>query len=129
MTRKRAGGTAVDRRLMPRLAAPVIYRRSGSDLFHHRRSSVDVSAAGMRVQSDEPLRPGDRLDLDLLPPGGPPIRLWAMVAWVESLPTGADALYEVGLQFVDIADEDRQRLASLLVRAADGRPSPAAGHA
>jgi len=129
MTRKRAGNSAVDRRRMPRLAAPVIYRRSGSDLFHHRRSSVDVSAAGMRVPSDEPLQPGDRFELDLLPPGDSPIRLWAMVAWVESLPAGADALYEVGLRFIDIADQDRQRLASLLVRAADSRPSPAAGHA
>jgi c-di-GMP-binding flagellar brake protein YcgR len=129
MTIKRAAKPAGDRRRMPRLAAPVIYRQSGSDLFHHQRSSVDVSAGGMRALSDEPLRPGDQLELDLLPPGDSQIRMWARVAWIERLPDGADASYEVGLQFTDIADEDRQRLASLLVRAADSRPSPAAGHA
>jgi PilZ domain len=114
---------------MPRLAAPLIYRRSGSDLFHHERSSVDVGAGGMRALSDEALRPGDRLELDLLPPGDSPIRMWARVAWIETLPAGGDASYEVGLQFTDIADEDRQRLASLLVRAAADRPPGATDRA
>jgi hypothetical protein len=114
---------------MPRLAAPVIYRRSGLGLFHHRRSSVDVSAGGMRVFSDEPVQVGDELELDLLPPGDSPIRVWTRVAWVEELPAGADACYEVGLHFSDIADEDRQRLASVLDRIADGRPATSTGDA
>jgi PilZ domain len=113
---------------MPRLAAPVIYRRSGLDLFHHQRSSVDVSAGGMRVLSDEPVQAGNQLELDLLPPGDSAIRIWAKVAWVEELPAGADASYEVGLEFSDIADQDRPRLASLLVRMDDGR-APATGQA
>lgn len=125
MARDLAVDSAVDRRRMPRLAAPVIYRRSGSGVFHHQRSSVDVSGGGMRVLSDEPFRQGDRLELDLLPPGDPPIHIWARVAWVEELPTGADASHEVGLQFTDVADEDRQRLASMLVRKAGGQSSAA----
>ena len=112
---------------MPRVAAPVIYRRSGLDLFHHQRSSVDISAEGMRVLSDEPLHAGDQLELDLLPPGDSAIRIWARVAWVEVLPAGAGALFEVGLQFADIADQDRPRLGSLLVRTADPRPPAGTG--
>lgn len=80
----------------------------------------------MRVLSDEALRPGDRLELELLPAGDAPIRIWVRVAWIESLPIAASAAYEVGLQFTDVADEDRQRLASLLVRAAIPGPSATA---
>ena len=124
LRRGRPPDPAVERRRLPRLAVPVIYRRSGFDLFHHQRSSVDVNAGGMRVLSDEPLSPGDRLELDLLPPGESPIHVWVKVAWSEALPTGSDATFEVGLQFTDVADEDRQRLASMLVRAVGDRPSP-----
>lgn len=70
----------------------------------------------MRVLSDDALGIGDRLELDLLPDAGDPIRLWAKVVWMERLAAGADALYEVGLLFQDVLDEDRQRLASMLVR-------------
>jgi hypothetical protein len=83
----------------------------------------------MRVFSDEPVQVGDELELDLLPPGDSPIRVWTRVAWVEELPAGADACYEVGLHFSDIADEDRQRLASVLDRIADGRPATSTGDA
>ena len=55
----------------------------------------------------------------------PQIHIWAKVAEVEELPTGADASHEVGLQFTDVADEDRQRLASMLVRTAGGQSSAA----
>ena len=39
----------------------------------------------MRVLSDDALGIGDRLELDLLPDAGDPIRLWAKVVWMESV--------------------------------------------
>lgn len=122
LTPKRVDPAPIDRRRLPRLVAPVIYWTAGLDLLHHPRRSVDVSAGGMRVLSDELLEPHDRLELDLLPPGDPPIRLWAKVTWIKRLHEGVAATYEVGLQFIDVADADRQRLASLLVRAVNGEP-------
>ena len=110
---------SIERRRWPRLEAPVIYRQAGATLFHHPRSAVDVSTGGMRALSDDALQVGDRLELDLLPASGDPIRLWAMVVWMETLPPGADALYEIGLLFQDVLDADRQRLAAMLVRVGD----------
>lgn len=80
----------------------------------------------MRVLSDDALQVGDRLELDLLPAAGDPIRIWATVVWMETLTPGSVAAFEVGLRFQDVLDEDRQRLAAMLVRVGDpgGRRDP-----
>ena len=105
---------AAERRRYPRLAAPVIYRPAGLRLFHHRRSTAgDIGAGGMRVYSDEGLHLGERLELELLLPDHRWIRVWVRVVWVTPA-DGVEANYELGLQFTDIADQDRQRLASVL---------------
>lgn len=58
-----------------------------------------------------------------MPKGESPIQIRAVVVWVEEQPASAAASHEVGLQFTDVADEDRQRLASMLVRTAGGPSS------
>ena len=106
-----------DRRRYPRVQADVICRPAGADLFHHRRNTRDLSLGGMRVYSDEEFAPGARLDLEVLLADGEPLRCWADVVWVTRLPDGAQATYDVGLRFTDMAEADIQRLAAVLTRA------------
>jgi hypothetical protein len=92
-------------------------RPAGSDLFHHRRNTQDISLGGMRVYSDEDYPVGSRLDLDVLIADEAPVRCWATVVWRTELEAGGPAKFDVGLKFTDLAPSDIQRLAGVLVRA------------
>ena len=105
---------SLDRRRYPRIKAHIIYRPAGLALFHHWRSAVDVSAGGMRAVSDEKIRVGRRLEMELLLGGGSTIRCWARVVWLDELPAGSPSRYEVGMQFIDVEDANRARLAAIL---------------
>ena len=106
-----------DRRRYPRVQADVLCRAAGTNLFHHRRNTQDISLGGMRVFSDERFAVGKRLDLDVLLPQGGSVRCWAEVVWLVELDAGAPAKFDVGLKFTDMAPSDVQRLAAVLVRA------------
>lgn len=71
----------------------------------------DISGAGIRCTSDEPLPPGTPLHVEVqLPDGGVPIRLTARVAWsraIEESRSRWGVQYEAGIGFVEIAPKDR----------------------
>lgn len=68
----------------------------------------DLSAAGMSLETDAPLKPGQHLELDLqTAPGERPIRV--EVAVVRSVQSG-----RVGLQFVQVKDDGDARLKKFL---------------
>jgi len=102
-----------ERRRFPRLKAPVFCRPAGLR-FHNSGSAVDIGLGGARVFADDPAKPGTYFELELLLPDGSTIVCKAVVAWIDSLPKGSDALYDLGLQFTDISDEDKQRLATVM---------------
>jgi hypothetical protein len=97
-----------------RLAAPVFYRPAGPAFLHHRRATVNVSAGGMRVYSDDRLAVGTPLDLELVLGGGATVRCWARVVWIDELSAPSAAAYEIGLEFTDMADADRALLGEAL---------------
>ena len=104
-----------ERRRYPRLQAPVLCRPAGLLLrLLQPRSSIDVSLSGIRIYSDDPVKVGSLLDLELFPAGGHPFSCKAEVMWVEELPPGAPALYDVGMRFTQLRDEDRALLAQVL---------------
>ncbi len=103
-----------ERRRFPRLKAPVFCRPAGILRFHNQGSAVDVSLGGARVFSDEPSKQGAHFELELLLPDGNTIVCKAVVAWIEELPAGSPAVYDLGLQFTDVSDEDKAKLASVL---------------
>ena len=105
-----------DRRRYPRVQADVLCRPSGSSLLHHKRNTQDISLGGARVFSDEEFTVGSRLDLDVLLPDGSVVRCWAEVVWLVALGPVAEARFDVGLKFTDMAPDDVQRLSSVLVR-------------
>ncbi|HTN51570.1 MAG TPA: PilZ domain-containing protein [Anaeromyxobacter sp.] len=100
-----------DRRRFPRVSAPILVRPV-SVLTHAIRCRVsDVSVGGLRAYADEPYPPGTRIELELLLPDQEQAVVLAEVVWLEELPAGSDARFDVGLRFVDAAPDDLARIA------------------
>jgi c-di-GMP-binding flagellar brake protein YcgR len=106
--------SAANRRRFPRVAAPVYYRPAGPAFLHHKRATVDISLGGMRVYSDEEMKVGNRLEIDLLLDDDKTARCWVRIAWIDRLSATEGAAYDIGLEFTDIADEDRRLLVEAL---------------
>ncbi len=103
----------MDRRQFPRVNAPVFCRPVGVQLFGRRRA-VDVSLGGVRIYADDPPKTGDRLELELFLPDESEVMCTIEVVWVEDLPEGSPARYDVGAKFVSISPADRERLQAVL---------------
>jgi len=99
-----------DRRQYRRLDAPLYWRVGG---LRSAWKPVDVSFGGIRMYSDDPFEVGTRIELELLVPGEA-IEFHARVVWIESLPAGGPALYDVGLEFLELSDGAKQHLGALL---------------
>jgi PilZ domain len=107
-----------DRRRYPRARTQIVYRPAGLAWFHHRRSTVDIGLGGMRSLTDDHLAVGRRLELELMAADGGWVRCWVRIAWLDRLPEGAPALYEIGMEFLDMEQADLHRVAGVL-QAAD----------
>jgi len=82
--------------------------------LYGRRQAIDVSEGGMRLFADDRQESGDRLELELFLPDQSELICAVEVVWVEELPQGSAARYDVGVKFVEVSPSDRQRLATLL---------------
>ena len=102
-----------DRRKFKRVTAPVFCRPVGVPLFGRRRA-LDVSLGGLRIYADDPPETGDRLELELFLPDQSELTCIVEVVWVDDLPEGSPARHDVGVKFVTIHPEDRQRLEAVL---------------
>ena len=81
--------------------------------------TVNVSMGGARVFSDERLKIGQKLNLELMPDTETSVQVHARVAWIDELGEGAPALFDVGLEFFDVPEEIVSRLAAILQRDED----------
>ena len=102
-----------DRREYPRLDAPVFCRPAGRLLFR-RRKAVDVSLGGLRLYADDAPAIGDRLELELFLPDESEMLCTVEVVWIEELPQGSPARFDVGAKFVALEGADRARLELVL---------------
>jgi PilZ domain len=82
-------------------------------------STVNVSMGGARVFSDDRMKVGSKLNLELLPDPETSVQVLARVAWIDELEDGAPARYDVGLEFLDVPEEMVSRLAAILQRDED----------
>jgi c-di-GMP-binding flagellar brake protein YcgR len=109
-----------ERRKFRRLKAPVFYRPVGLSFLRRlagkedRERAVDISLGGVRIFSDDELKVGQRLELDLFLPDDTTLATKAIVVWVHPMPEGAPARYDVGVRFDDMDDADQQRLSPVL---------------
>ena len=81
--------------------------------------TVNVSMGGARVFSDDRMKVGSKLNLELLPDPDTSVQVLARVAWIDELENGAPARYDVGLEFLDVPEEMVSRLAAILQRDED----------
>jgi uncharacterized protein (TIGR02266 family) len=108
-----------ERRKYPRLKAPVFYRPTGLPLLRALRRAakeraVDISLGGVRIYSDDALTMGERLELDLFFPDDTTLSAKGEVVWVNELPEGSPARYDVGVRFDKMDEHDRSRLSEVL---------------
>lgn len=64
-----------------------------------RRHPIDLSLGGVRIYSDQRFTKGELLTLELMSTDAPASTFTAEVVWIEDLPSGSPALYDVGLRF------------------------------
>ena len=75
---------------------------------------MDISLGGVRVFSDDKYRVGEFVKMEFFAEGSVPFTNTAEVVWIEDLPQGSPAKFDVGLKFVDLAPRALEVLASLL---------------
>jgi Tfp pilus assembly protein PilZ len=81
--------------------------------------TVNVSMGGARVFSDDTMKIGAKVNLELLPDPDTSVQVLARVAWIDALGDGAPARFDVGLEFLDVPEEMVSRLAAILQRDED----------
>ena len=81
--------------------------------------TVNVSMGGARVFSDDQMKVGSKLALELMPEPETSVQVLARVAWIDELGEGAPARFDVGLEFLDVPEEMVSRLAAILQRDED----------
>jgi c-di-GMP-binding flagellar brake protein YcgR len=106
--------TDPDRRRYRRAKAPILIRPIGPLAQTQSRQVGDISLGGLRAFSDEKHKPGRRLELELFLPDGGSVTVVAEVVWVQALPAGSPARFDVGLRYVDVDPKDLQRIAQVL---------------
>ena len=104
----------IDRRRFARSRVPILVRPAGFLARIAPRLVDDISIGGLRTHTDEALRLGTRLELELFFPDGGSATCLAEVVWAEPLPEGGAARFEVGLRFVQADPADLERIAALL---------------
>ena len=67
-----------------------------------QHEAVDVSLGGVRIFSDEAMRVGDFLKMEFFLQDVEPVTYTAEVVWIDPLPAGAPAKFDVGLKFVQL---------------------------
>ncbi len=78
-------------------------------------SIANISAMGIFVKTTQPLRTGTRLVLSFAPPGAMSFKLEGTVAWINSVrPDGDNPNPGMGIRFVDLKPEERERLVEVI---------------
>jgi c-di-GMP-binding flagellar brake protein YcgR len=85
----------------------VVEDRLSSMLF--RGAIADISETGMRLISDQYLPKNTKYTFTMKSP--PNLSLRGEVRWIRDFERET---YQVGVQFIDVTDEDRKRLANFL---------------
>jgi hypothetical protein len=79
-----------------------------------QREPIDISLGGVRIFSDEALRVGELFKLEFFLPDVAPVTYTAEVVWIEPLPDGAAARYDVGLKFIQLEPDALRLLLQVL---------------
>jgi hypothetical protein len=101
-----------ERRGFPRVMAPVFFR---VPKIHGSKQRVsNLSLVGVRIYSDERLEVGERLELEFFLPDGTTVEASGRVVWTRDMPEGAEAVYDVGLEFIGLSENAVKKLKTVL---------------
>ena len=92
--------------------SPVLYRMPRI-LGAHKPVS-NLSLGGVRIFADERLDIGQSLELEFFLPDGATVEAAAKVVWIKEMPRGAEAVYDVGMEFVALGEDVREKLKAVL---------------
>jgi hypothetical protein len=84
------------------------------EFMARQRQPIDLSLGGVRIFSDERLKIAELLKLEFFIGDGDPVTYTAEVVWIEPLPEGAAAKFDVGLKFLDLEPAALKLLVSVL---------------
>jgi len=115
----RQGDAPSERRRYPRCPAPIMVRCHPIEegAFHVQSISRDISTAGIRFPSVEQLRVGSLLELTIqLTPDQAAIQAQGEIKWLREFSRIGGPQFEVGVEFTDMSDADRQRLQAFCTR-------------
>ncbi len=101
-----------NRRGYPRVKAPMYWRPTS--VLTPKHDLVNVGLGGARIYSDEALKIGERLEIELFLPEPPSISCLVEVAWITDLGKEAPARFDVGLKFLEVPPDALRRLAHVL---------------
>lgn len=101
-----------EKRRFPRVMAPVFFW--GPRVFTKKQRVSNLSLGGVRIFSDQRLYVGERLELEFFLPDGSTIEAVARVVWIKDMPPGSEAVYDVGMEFVELAEGVTERLKAVL---------------
>jgi Tfp pilus assembly protein PilZ len=101
-----------NRRQYPRVKAPIFF--SPLDVYAPKKQVFDIGLGGVKIQSDHQVRVGERLSIDLHLPDESSLRCHAKVMWLESTANNGHSAFNMGLQFVEVTQQDLKRLASII---------------
>jgi len=102
-----------ERRQFRRLHVPVFCRAAGMEVMT-RRHPIDLSLGGVRIYSDQRFAKGELLTLELMTVDAPASTFTAEVVWIDELPAGSPALFDVGLRFRSVDPTQIQALERML---------------
>jgi hypothetical protein len=102
----------IERRRFPRVMTPVFYRVPR--ILTAKHPVLNLSLVGVRIYSDERLDVGERLDLEFFLPEGTTVEAMGRVVWIKEMSPGEEALYDVGLEFVELSEDTLEKLKTVL---------------
>jgi len=97
-----------------RVQAPIYHRPTSWFAQGLSRRSAGAGLGGVRSYSDEMVKSGRLLEMDVFLPDGGTATAIVQVEWCDPLPRGEPARFDVGLKLIQIAPADEVRLASVL---------------
>ncbi len=98
----------------PRIRAPLVQRRTSRFAQRLAGKGPDTDPAGIRTWSDDAVRPGHLLEVDVLLGDRSLVSTVVEVEWCDEQPRGAPARFDVGLRFVVARRMDLERLEPVL---------------
>ena len=87
----------------PRIQAPIYHRPTSWFAHGLPRESHEPALGGIRSYSDDPIRPGRLLEMDVFLPGDGIVTSLVEVEWCDPLPAGASARFDVGMRWVQLS--------------------------